>query len=270
MAGFLPFAGKNSIVEAMFSLQFGQLLNPAVGAAFDALRAAFIQDFPKFEKMQMLQLTLGVLQQQETAAPVAGGFNASRFRADGNLSRAFRAVNNTLSLHFFEYDHWEDVKVAALGYFDRCFSVINVSSGQFPITAVVLRFVDRFTYDGQPEDASAAELLNADTRFVPKAIFNAAIPWQLNLSWTADFLAEKKVQHQLHIQGAKDTNPFIMIHHNMHVSLFPFLMTSEGREGEKNGTVATIFDGQHAENAMLLKDMLNRTALQDIGLGGDS
>lgn len=77
MAGFLPFAGKNSIVEAMFSLQFGQMLNPVVGAAFDALRAEFIQDFPKFEKMQMLQLTLGVPQQQETAAPVAAGFFTS-------------------------------------------------------------------------------------------------------------------------------------------------------------------------------------------------
>jgi uncharacterized protein (TIGR04255 family) len=269
MAGFLPFAGKNSVVEAALGLQFVQPLSPLIGPSFDALQREFIADFPKFEKLQMLQFNLGVAQPAEAHTAMVGGFNATRVRGDGNPSRAFRGANNVISLHFFEYSHWNETKAIGLGLFVRCLKLLGIPSAQNPIVAITLKFVDRFTFDGPADMASASQLLKQETRYVSKEIFDVQIPWHVNTGWSEPLLGEKIGQHQLLVQGAKDLNSFIMVQHNISFSVLPFLTVVEETDGRKEPLLEEIFDAQHQSNVLLLKNMLTDEMCGAIGLGGE-
>jgi uncharacterized protein (TIGR04255 family) len=271
VAAYIPFAGKNSIVEAAFSLQFAQPLAPSIAVKFDVLKSEFISDFPSFEKLQIFQLTIGN-QQAGAMIPATSqttaGFNASKIKGDGKPSRVFRTVDPNLSMHLLEYDHWAEAKATALRSFDRCLKIINLPSAQNPIIAVHLTFIDRFTFDGMVDSASAAELIKSDTPYAAPKIQNVGNTWHSNSSWSESLAGGQKALHQLNVQGAVEGSAFVVVNHSMQCRLPPpFVTALEGSDSSKKSALETLFDAQHDANAAVLKNLLNDKMLADIGMG---
>ena len=267
MAAYIPFAGKNSIVEVVFGLIFAQPLVSTIDNQFDALKAAFIGDFPSFEKMQMIQMTFGP-QSDAGILPSASvvGINAIRFKPDGKPSRVFRGVNNTLSVHFLEYENWAETKAKGLEFLLRCVRLLSVPSDQNSITGITLRFIDRFTFDGPTEAASAAPLLRSNTEFVPQHILNVGSTWNSNAAWQDLLMDQQAAQHQLSVNGGVDTNAFVMINHNVHCNLASPLVSLEEMKGPTKPTLEKIFDAEHKANVALLKNLVEDKTLNIIGL----
>ena len=269
MAEYVPFAGKNSIVEAVFGLQFSQPLTSLIATKFDALQTEFSSDFPKFEKMQMLQFTFGVPQQSETpvSSPVIGGFNASRFKPDGKASRVLRSMNNTLSAHFLEYDSWAATKADALRFLNSCFKVLDLPTSANPITAVSLRFIDRFTFDGPADRASASSLMRLDTDYVARIVLERGGQWQSQSVWTKELSGGQVSNHQLNIHSGVDSNAFVLVNHNVHLNLPAALSTHDEVLGKgSKSSLEEIFNAQHTSNVDLLQNLLNPDMLNSIGL----
>ena len=270
MPAYVPFAGKNSIVEATFGLQFAQPIVPQISEKFGVLQSELIGEFPSFEKMQMLQLTVGTPLQWGTTAqptPTVGGFNASKFKTDGKPSRTLRGMNNFLSAHFLEYETWAETKADALRFFARCTELLNVPSALNPIATISLRFIDRFTFDGDPETASASQLFKSSTKYIPPSILSAGNIWQSNSAWFDNLLGGQKCLHQLNIQGAKEADTAVVIlNHNINCNLDAPLTTMRENSGER--TLENVFDAQHKANVDVLKNMLDEKMQKDIGLIG--
>ncbi len=267
MAAYIPFAGKNSIVEAVLALQFAQSLTPAVAEKFDDLKSEFIADFPSFEKMQVFQFTVGATQLgAATPSQSTAGFNASRLKADGKPSRVFRTMDMNISMHFLEYDHWAETKGAALEGFFRCFKILGLPSAQNPIVAVSLRFIDRFTFDGSPESASAQALLKSDTQYVAPKVLDVGNLWHSNSGWFDSVLDGQNAIHQLNVHSGIEESAFVMVNHGIHSNLVSPVVTAEVNGDSKRLSLEALFNAQHEANTVVLKNLLNDKMLVDIGL----
>jgi uncharacterized protein (TIGR04255 family) len=269
VTGYVPFAGKNSIVEVVLGLQFAQPMVAEIIQKFDVLQSEFGGDFPKFDKMQMVQLSFGVPQPSEPAAPVVAGFNGTRINPDGKIAKSIRGMNNNLSAHFLEYDKWADTKANAIRFFTRCCEILNLPTAQSSITAIALRFMDRFTFDGPVTAASADELLRPGTKYVSNVVFGSGHLWNANTNWNESLMGDQQALHQLVVNGAADKgNAFVMINHNVHFNLPKPLTSIQDIQDRDNAvSIEKIFDAQHVANASLLRNMLNDKMLADIGLG---
>ena len=273
MSSFIPYAGKNSIVEAVFGLAFAQPIISTIGENFEALKKEFAGEFPSFEKMQMFQITLqgpqiGALGTNPTSAPVAAGFNGSKFKADGTPSRVFRGMANGLSVHFLEYEHWSETAPKAMDFFSRCLPIIKLPAAENPIIGIGLRFTDRFTFDGNPTEASADRLLKKATHFVAPQVMAVGARWHSNSGWFESVNGKNEILHQLDVSGVMEQSAAVIVNHNMNCSLSEPLGSLTRSDGlPAKNTFADIFDKEHAANASMLRNLLNDEMLKAIGLG---
>jgi uncharacterized protein (TIGR04255 family) len=157
--------------------------------------------------------------------------------------------------------------VDALSFFARCSELLNVPSVLNPIAAISLRFIDRFTFDGDPENASASQLFKSNTQYIPPNILSAGSLWQSNSAWLNNLISEQKCMHQLSVQGVKEADAaVIVVNHSINCNL-DIPLTSLQEIGEQPN-LENIFDAQHRANVDVLKNILDEKIQQSIGLIG--
>jgi uncharacterized protein (TIGR04255 family) len=246
-------------------------LDPQVAAAAEAIKTEFAADFPKFDPVQMFTLNIGA-QQIPTAGgspvPSIGGFNLTKLKGDGTPGRVFRAMSNVMSVHFLEYTSWKDTKPKAIDYIVRClekFPVLNRNS----VTAVLLRYIDRFTFDGPPENATASKLFRADTQFIPSNLLDRGYQWHSTSGWYEPLVGTTVALNQLNIvSGLIPTAAGVNVDHNS-ICVLPVPANSAAdliRGDVKDHSLEGLLDRQHAANAGLLRNLLNPEMLKTIGL----
>lgn len=273
MAGYLPFAGKNSIVEMSIGMQFTVPLDQQVGGAAEAIRAEFVAEFPKFDPIQTFTLNIGAQQfpiPGSNPAPTISGVNLTKMRADGSPARVLRAMANVLSVHFMEYTSWKMTRPQAINYITRCLEKLAFPDRN-PVTAVLLRYIDRFTFDGPPQDATAGKLFRADSKFVPSKILDRGYQWHSNSGWFEPLVGATAALNQLNIvSGVMQTAVGVIVDHNSIYTLpKPFNSVAALTHGEGEcPSLEAILDRQHTANADLLKNLLNLEMLNTIGLKG--
>jgi uncharacterized protein (TIGR04255 family) len=270
MAGYLPFAGKNSIVEMSIGIQFALPLDQQVSASVDAIQAEFAPEFPKFEPLKTFTVNIGAQQfpiAGSSPAPATTGFNLAKVKADGSPARVFRAMVNVLSVHFLEYTSWKETKPQAINYITRCLGKLAFPDRN-PVTAVLLRYIDRFTFDGPPQDASANRLFRADSRFVPSNILDRGYQWHSNSGWFEPLIGATVALNQLNIVSGMTPTADVIVDHNS-VYTFPKMSNSvaELTNGDaERPALDAILEQQHTANANLLKNLLNQEMLKTVGL----
>ncbi len=273
MARYLPFAGRNSIVEMNIGIQLALPFDQKIGESVEAIKAEFAADFPKFEPLQMITINFGLQQfpmPGTSAAPTVSGFNLRKDKADGSAARVLRAMTNVLSVHFLEYTSWKETKPQAIGYLMRCLEKLAVLDRN-PAIAILLRYIDRFTFDGAPEDAAADKLFRSDTKFVTSRILDRGYQWHANSGWFEPFGGAALALNQLNVSsGMTETTIGVIVDHNTAYSLpKPCASIADLTHGEgARLSLEAILDRQHTANADLLKNLLNQEMLDTIGLKG--
>jgi uncharacterized protein (TIGR04255 family) len=271
MAEYLPFAGKNAIVEMAVGIQFQSQFDSRIGAAVEVIKSDFAKDFPKFEPLQQFTLNIGAPFPFPAApsSPGFAGFILTRVKPDSSPARILRAMGNTVSIHFMEYDSWQQTKSKAIDYFDRCFRLMGVMA-ENPVVAVFMRYIDRFTFDGDLQAASAGLLFRENPTFLPSVIFNSGNLWHSNSGWYEVLIGEMKALNNLSVMGVLQPTPSITVDHTNVYSLpKPCNSSVELFDGAQNQhSVIAILDRQHLANTIILKNLLNQTMLDTIGLKG--
>jgi len=272
MPGYLPFAGRNAIAEMSVGIQFALPFDPSIGEKADAIKAAFGTDFPKFDPVQTVVLNIGIQSPMLPGGPQsnAGGFVLTKPKSDGNPARMIRIIGNTISVHIMEYTSWKEIKALALDYISRCLTQLGLIENN-PVTVVLMRYVDRFTYDGDFKDASAGDLLQKNSEFVVSKIFGSGNQWHCNSGWYQPLIAESLALHNLNTSSVMLQNVSnVVIDHNSYYVLptrcFSF---DELMHGVQNRPpIGEILDRLHTTNVEVLKKLLVPKILATIGMEG--
>ena len=253
-------------------VQFAAPLDQMIGQSAEGIKSEFATDLPKFEPMQMLTISFAMPQSSALSygsAPVLSGFNLTKPKSDGSPARVLRLVSNILSVHFFEYTSWQETKTQAISYIARCLQSLLVLDRD-PITAVLLRYVDRFTFDGVAQEASASLLFRPDTKFVASRILGAGHQWHSNCGWFEPLTGTAPTLHQLNVSSGiiQEACAVIVDHNSVYTLSKPYSSVSELKQGEGAASLEAILERQHRANADMLKNLLNQEMLDTIGLRG--
>lgn len=273
MARYLPFAGKNSIVEMNIGIQFALPFEQKIGESVEAIKAEFADEFPKFEPLQLVTINLGPQQSMMpglSSASTLSGFNLTKPKPDGSAVRVLRVMANLLSVHFLEYTSWKETKPQAIGYITRCLEKLPVLE-RSPATSVLLRYIDRFTLDGAPQEANAGILFRPDNKFVATRILDRGNQWHSNSGWFEPLYGDALTLNQLNVSsGMIQTVAGVIVDHNSVYNFSnPCKSIAELTRGNGNQlSLDAILDRQHTANADLLKNLLNDEMLATIGLKG--
>lgn len=254
-------------------IQFAQPFEQRIAGVAEAIKAEFAAELPKFEPIQMFTVNIGA-QQFPTGGsnptPTINGFNLTKVKTDGTPARVLRAMGNVLSVHFLEYTSWKETKPQAISYVTRCLKKMAIIERNAAMS-VLLRYVDRFTFDGAPEDATAGKLFRPDNKFVASKLLDSGYQWHCNSGWFEPLIGAAPALNQLNIaSGMIQTAVGVVVDHNSIYAL-PEPLNSAAALTQGAGeqpSLEAILDRQHTVNADLLKNLLNQEMLNTIGLRG--
>lgn len=251
-------------------IQFLLPFDSQIGGSVEAIKSEFQTDLPKFEPVQTFTFNVGLSQfPSANAVPNVTGFSLIKEKSDGaGPARILRVVTNVISVHILQYSSWGEAKSQATGYITRCLEKLAILDRNSAVS-VVLRYLDRFTFDGTPELASASTLFRKDSKFIVPKILDCGNKWHSNSGWFQPLVGEVAALNQLNISGTLVAEvPAVFVDHasiynfpKPLASLDDFMRGVEGRPA-----LGEILDKQHEANADILKNLLNQDMLTTIGL----
>ena len=274
MSEYLPYAGTNAIQEAVLGVHFRiNFPLPDVSRARTVAEADLKETFPRSEDIHEAQVKIentnqDVLRIESGGASRLSGFQLTRIGADGKPSRALRMVTNLLTVHFMKYDRWAPTLADSLHYIFTILPRLDLETNA--LQAFSLRYIDRFTFDGPPDDAKATLLIDETSAYVTKKSFDSGPFWHCHSGWFEISGDSSRILNQLNLGSAMvDNAPTITVDHNMiwqmkrpHNTVESFL---ESAGGENLGFEASL-NHLHDMNHTALTDILLSDVARRIGL----
>jgi uncharacterized protein (TIGR04255 family) len=276
MGTYVPFAGKNAIAEMSIGIIFQSALDSSIGEKFTVVRDELVADFSKFEPIQQFVFNFGGSPQFPPMLPSGpvpqnpSGIAFTKTRGDGNIARIFRILNNSISFHIMEYTSWSEAKSLALDYTNRSLTKL-ATIDKNPATALIVRYLDRFTFDGDPNTANAKMLLRPGTDLVAARIFESGSQWHCNSGWYQALVNQEVALNNLNLASALIQNVFgvVIEHTNLYTLPKPcnsLVELTHGADGRPS--LEEILDLQHKVNVGVLRKLLIPDILKTIGLEG--
>ena len=274
MTEYLPYAGTNAIQEAVIGVHFRNNFSlPDVAQARTVAEANLKDIFPRSEDIHEAQLKIENTNQEIMRIEGGGALHLSGFQliktgADGKPSRVLRMVTNLLTVHFMKYDRWVPTLSDSLQYILTILPRLDLENNA--LQAFSLRYIDRFTFDGSPDDAKASLLINDESSFVAKQCFSVGPFWHCNSGWFEEFGDSSRVLSQLNLGSSMvDNAPTVTIDHNMvcqmkrlHNTVESFLESAGGKNTGFEASLNHLHDMNHAVlSDILLADMSRRIGL---------
>ena len=274
MSEYLPYAGTNAIQEAVLGVHFRiNFPLPDVSRARTVAEADLKEIFPRSEDIHEAQVKIentnqDVFRIEGGGASRLSGFQLTKIGADGKPSRALRMVTNLLTVHFMKYDGWAPTLEDSLHYILTILPRLDLETNA--LQAFSLRYIDRFTFDGPPDDAKASLLIDETSAYVTKKSFHSGPFWHCHSGWFEISGDISRVLNQLNLGSAMvDNAPTITVDHNMiwqmkrpHNTVESFL---ESAGGENLGFEASL-NHLHDMNHTALTDILLSDVARRIGL----
>ena len=275
MGEYLPHAGNHSIQEAAVAIHFyGPLAPGAVERARNSAEEALKRELPlsvTHRELPPIQLepTAGGLSVAATERAVrVAGFELRKSKGDGNPARVLRLLNDTLTVNFLEYKDWPTTSSDALNYIEPVLSSIDLSEN--PIVAVSLRYLDRYTFDGDPSEPHAELLLRKGNSHIAARCFDAGPLWHSNSGWFEPVEGGDRILDQLNAGSTEHGGvSTIAIDHNAICRFQTPCRTLESLFGRASAVRMNIEDKlalMHTKNTAVLKDILQPEMAGRIGL----
>ena len=218
MADYLPFQDKHSIQEAQISLLFiGSFDQHTIEVARGFTQTELSGDLPRVAEGRGVAFQVDITDPAVPAMPQTMpsgvvGFRLARVKGDGQIARVLQLENNVLSVSFMDYESWEATGEDALKYLRS--ALISLPLEQSPIVAFSLRFIDRYTYSGDPDDARADKLFVQGNPHITPHTFDAGPIWHCNTGWFDDAAHDDRVLHNLNVTSSLvDLSSTVTIEH---------------------------------------------------------
>jgi len=276
MPEYLPYAGTNAIQEVVIGVHFQNNFSPSDVANVRLVAETELKDvFPQSKDIHGMQLEMeGMRQEGMHVKGVSSrhltGFQMIKTGSDGNPSRILQMEAKFLTMHFMKYGGWNATRDDGLEYISTILRHLDLESNA--LQQFSLRYIDRFTFDGAPDDAKASDLISAASSFVTKQCFDVGPLWHCHSGWFKP-LGNSRILNQLNIDSGtigSASTATVTIDHNLIFQMgrsynnkVASFLSSSGGEGE--GFKATLND-LHDMNHAVLSDILLPDMSQRIGL----
>ena len=274
-AEYLPYNDKNSILEAQISVLFvGQFDRQAIASTRGVAQAELSDVLPRAAEVRGGSFNIEINESQARLPSGAMqsdlvGFELSRVKANGQRARVLRLADNTLSVSFMDYVCWRSTREFASRYLSTVLTSLPLR--QNPVVAFSLRFIDRYTFSGEPRDAQADLLFNKESPHITLHSFRAGDKWHCNTGWfdTSLFEDNDRVLHNLNVtSNLVDHSSTVTIDHRAtrylgwaRHSVEALLETSDVAIG-----MVEALDRLHDHNKEVLKELLRPEMLTKIGI----
>ena len=273
MGEYLPFRGKHAVQEVQVDLVFpGRLDRTSIDTARGVARAELQTDFPQLFEVHEATLQVNVSNPASPthmgeAAEVVG-FQLMRMQGNGQPGRVLRLTNNLLSVSVMDYESWEKDGQSVLRYFKTIVPGLRLS--QNPVIGFGLRFIDRFTYNGHPDEARAEFLFVRTNPYLTAQALDSGGVWHCNTGWFEDALPNR-VLHNLNVaSNVIDLAPTVTIDHQATVHLTTARQSLESLfDQPPRDDECVLMEGLnclHDRNKGILKEMLVKDMIERIGL----
>ena len=248
MSKYLPYSGQHSIQEAKIALHFlresgQQDVERAQCAAETDLR----DELPRAEEIRGSSVRFDVTNPNAPApmSPVPdhlAGFELTRIRGDSRPSRALRLLNNLLEVSILDYERWDITREDSIRYIRTVLSALPLDVN--PIMAVNLQFVDRYAFNGAPDDVDVGLLLQEGSHYIARNSFAAGALWHCHTGWF-DVRQGGRALNHLNIGSTfVNSSPTVTIDHNAVFQLDEPRQSTDAllRPSDENNGLVAILD----------------------------
>lgn len=270
MGSYLPYSGNHSIQEAVVAIHFrGTFDSEAVGRAQSNAQDELKDVFPRsgaIHQLRVNQTGQGVVV-QESGPPRLAGFELSKVKPDAKPARVLRFVESMLTVNFLEYQDWESALDDSLRYIRTTLSPLTLVEN--PVMAFSLRYIDRYTFDGPPDEPRAEMLLRKGCVYIAERCFEGGALWHCHSGWFEPYNTGDRILNQLNVGSAiVDQAPTVTVDHNAICQLATPRQTIESlfQSSEKVAGLEKVLNNLHRQNGTILRDMLVPDMLQRIGM----
>lgn len=273
MTHYLPYAGQHSIQEVQVALHLQRELPEAHLAAAQTGIAPTIKDLlPRAAEMRGGSVTVDMSAQgaQVRSGPVQAslaGLQYSRIRGDGTPAQILELANTSLSVKIFEYEEWDQVRKDATQYLTTVAPYLPLEEN--PVLAASLSFTDRYTFNGNDQDARADLLFRKDTKFITAHSFAAGPLWHSHSGWFESIPPTGRILNRLNVASSLvDLASTATIEHQAVVQ-FAAPRQSIHRlfdHSEESPGIPELLDSLHEKNKEVLKALLLPDMVTKIGL----
>ena len=271
MAEYLPFADKHSIQEVQISLVFpSNFEQQAIATARGVAQAQLSESLPRSAEVISGAIQIDLLNPDEPVqrniSSSSAGFQFAKVQGNAQPAQTVALTGNVFSLSFFEYESWIQTRKDADLYASTIISALPLI--QNPVIAFGLRFIDRYTFNGLPEQAAARLLMNPKSPYTAPQIFDAGSAWHCNTGWFEDD-TDDRILHNLNIaSNLVDLSSTVTIDHQATVHLGAPRQSPQSLFTPPSGQTAltTALDDLHQRNKEILQEVLLPEMLEKIGL----
>ena len=207
MAEYLPFQKRHSIQEAQISILFpGPFDQKAIEITRGFAQAELSEVLPRSAEVRggsfRIDITnpaspspLGLMQSD------LAGFHFSKVQASGQPARVLQLAGISLSVSFMDYESWATTIRDALRYLHPVLNSLPLEIN--PAISFGLRFIDRYTYSGNPKEARADLLFERGNPYLASHAFEAGSTWHCNSGWFDDAIYyDDRVLHNLNVTSS--------------------------------------------------------------------
>lgn len=176
-AAFEPVHDAHAIEQVTFSVQFSRPLEDAVIARLQTECAAKLAaDLPGKNEVRSLGVSIGPQGLMPIAVPASGpdGFVRLRVAPTGAVEKELRVDRTGTSFRTTSYTRWAAIWGEARRYFGLLLGNLPDDIG---VVAHSLQYVDRFDWNGAPDDCRASALIAPASQFVAPHVFRIADLW---------------------------------------------------------------------------------------------
>lgn len=264
---FQPMNKGHAIFEVVFFFEFSQMpidvLTPML-ASYDNLAGSL----PKIDQMPSMLFNQSGNGFEMIQFP---GVEWKNIRADGTPDWVVQFVPNAISVHCLEFTRWDDVWPRVYGILSTIFA--NASPAVSFLTAVGLRYVDRFDFNGNVADYNVRGLIRNGSPHISENVKDHGPRWHNYTGWFEEFseIGTEALQ-QLNIDAVEQLDPKLQI-----ISITHNASVRKQYSGEldkylefthiENSPIATFMNAAHNSNHKLLRELLTDDMLERIGLG---
>lgn len=274
MAEYLPFQGKHSIQEAQINILFlGPFDEQSIEVTRNFALTELSGELPRSAEARgrALQIDItdpsspAVLEERQSDLV---GFRFSRVQGNGLPARVLQLEGNTLSVSFMDYESWAAATMDTVRYMHPV--LVSLPLELNPVVAVSIRFMDRFTFSGNPREAEASLLFSRGNPFIASHTFEAGPTWHCNTGWFEDVSqADDRVLHNLNVASnlVELSSTVTIDHHATRHLGYPrdTLIALFAPPTSAVGLTAAL-DGLHERNKGILRHILIPEMLAKIGM----
>ncbi|MCY4313045.1 MAG: TIGR04255 family protein [Gammaproteobacteria bacterium] len=278
MGKYIPYAGSNAIQEAVIGIKFQETISPTdLSNARMVWNTDLKNDFSRSEDIIGSQIHIkrtdqGGIQVEGNDPFHSSGFQLLSMGPDGKPSQILQISENHFTLHFMEYFGWQETLKRSFRYISAVLPRLNLEKNG--IQSFNLRYVDRFTFDGQTNEANAVLLFQESSEFISSKCFDVGPYWHCHSGWFDNQFADSRILNQLNIQSRMiDGAATVTIDHNMifHLrSLFNSVRVFMESAGGKNSSLKESLDHLHNVNHDVISGLLCPNMAERIGIFNES